>query len=219
MKQAAAGGESPLRLCDRGLDLSYVPDFAAADDASRWLESLLCTIDWRQEHATLFGRTLPVPRLTAWHGDAGVRYRYSGIEHLAAPWTVVLREIRRRVETAAGARFNAVLLNYYRDGRDSVSWHSDDEPALGERPVIASVSLGAARRFRLRPRRRSAAGSHGRAPNTAQARQTGHELVLGHGSLTIMRGDTQRCWQHCVPRCANADARVNLTFRLVRNRA
>jgi alkylated DNA repair dioxygenase AlkB len=195
-----------IRLHDDDLDVVYRPGFASSDEASEWFEALQRQIDWRQEQVRVFGRTHPAPRLTAWYGDPGVRYRYSGVAHVANGWTDVLAVIRQRVQAAAGAPFNAVLANRYRDGRDSVSWHSDDEAALGPQPVIASVSLGGARRFRLR--RRPSGPSPGTPPQS-------HELLLSHGSLMLMRGDTQGGWQHCVPRCARAEARINLTFRLV----
>jgi alkylated DNA repair dioxygenase AlkB len=191
--------EAPAQLCGPDIEVHYLPAVVPAAQATAWLQELLATIAWRQETVRVFGREYPAPRLTAWHGDAGVRYRYSGIEHVARPWTEPLQAIRALVQERCDATFNAVLLNQYRDGRDSVGWHSDNEACLGPHPVIASVSLGGDRRLRFRRR----AG-----PET-------HELLLGHGSLMVMRGLTQRAWQHCLPRCARASARVNLTFRLV----
>ena len=113
--------------------------------------TLAGSIAWRQEIATIMGRRVPIPRLTAWHGEAG--YVYSGIAMPPAAWTPPLLELKRCAEAHAGQAFNSVLLNLYRDGRDSVSWHADNEPGLGRNPVIASLSLGATRRFQLKHRR------------------------------------------------------------------
>ncbi|AKF10226.1 alpha-ketoglutarate-dependent dioxygenase AlkB family protein [Sandaracinus amylolyticus] len=152
-------------------------------------------------------REVLTPRRTAWHGDPGRVYAYSGRTFEPAPWTAPLVEIRDRVEALTGVRFDSVLVNEYRDGRDSMGWHSDDEPELGPHApddvLIASVSLGAHRRFLLRHRRRGET----------------HELPLGHGDLLVMGGTTQRRWQHSVPKTAKpVGARVSLTFRLVRPR-
>ena len=150
----------------------------------------------------MFGREVDTPRLTAWYGDPGVSYAYSGAVHDARPWPPEVARLRDRLHDELGVRFNGVLGNLYRDGRDAMGWHSDDERELGPRPVIASVSLGAARRFRLRHR------TSADAPSL--------DLPLQHGSLLVMRGDTQRCWRHCVPRTARTcSARVNLTFRRI----
>jgi alkylated DNA repair dioxygenase AlkB len=131
-----------------------------------------------------------------------VRYTYSGVTLEARPWTAELQDIRSQVEAAAGISFNAVLLNQYRDGKDSVGWHSDDEPDLGTNPVIASVSFGGTRRFIMRHKTRDDIDRV--------------ELALGHGSMLIMGGATQHHWQHHVPRTARpVGTRVNLTFRLV----
>ncbi len=150
----------------------------------------------------MFGRPVRVPRLVAWHGDPVAVYTYSGTEHRPLPWTPVLVRVRRRVEALTGHEFNAVLLNLYRDGRDGMGWHSDDEPELGPEPVVASASFGATRRFCLRHRRR---------------RESRLDLPLGHGSLLLMHGATQRHWLHAVPKTrAPVGPRVNLTFRTVR---
>jgi alkylated DNA repair dioxygenase AlkB len=142
------------------------------------------------------GRRLPIPRLTAWHGQAG--YVYSGIRMAPAPWTPPLLELKDIAEALAGQPFNSVLLNLYRHGRDSVSWHADNEPGLGRNPVIASISLGAERRFQLKHRR------------------TGERLSvdLAHGSCLIMAGATQHHWLHQLPKIAQpVGPRINLTFR------
>ena len=168
----------------------------------RLLLDLQQDIDWRRDVIRMFGRSIPAPRLSAWYGDPGVCYRYSGISLTAAGWTDTLLWIKSRVEAVAGLAFNSVLLNLYRDGADGMSWHSDDEPELGLNPVIASVSLGAARRFRFRHKQR---------------RDSCTEVTLEHGSLLLMGGTTQHHWQHCLPKTRQPTApRINLTFRTIK---
>ena len=152
----------------------------------------------------MYGREVASPRLTAWFGDPRAAYAYSGVEHEPIAWTPTLADLRSRVEHAADVSFNSVLLNLYRDGMDSVAWHSDDEPELGRRPVIASLSLGAARVFQLK---------HKHRPDVDRV-----DIDLPHGSLLTMAGDCQRCWKHQIPKRRGADRpgpRINLTFRRV----
>src|SRR4051812_47757019 len=178
------------------------PAFFPPAVADRLLAELRDTSAWRQDAVRLFGRAVPLPRLTAWHGDPGAAYSYSGIRNAPAPWTSALLEVKRAVEPVCGVAFNAVLLNRYRTGRDGVSWHSDDEPEFGADPVIASVSFGGTRTFQLR---------HKTRPDLRAA------VELIHGSLLVMRGGTQRHWGHRVPKTAKPVAeRINLTFRVVR---
>jgi alkylated DNA repair dioxygenase AlkB len=176
--------------------------FLAGDDADRFFAVLREEIAWEQKPIVLFGKEHMQPRLVAWYGDADTTYKYSGTINIPRPWTPALLELRARVERAAEARFNSVLLNLYRDGRDSMGLHSDDEPELG--PVIASVSLGATRKFVLVPKKKSA---------TTAPKQ---ELYLKHGSLLVMSGDVQQRFKHGVPKePAIAAPRINLTFRFV----
>ena len=189
-------------------DVALNPDFLAPELAAAYLRELETTITWRQEPIRLFGRAVMQPRLTAWYGDPGAVYGYSGLRLAPLPWTPALVELRTQVEAAAAARFNCVLLNLYRHGQDSMGWHADDEPELGAAPVIASLSLGATRRFRLRPRD---AQCPPHPPVT---------LELTSGSLLLMRGPTQQYWQHAVPKTARPTApRLNLTFRWVNSRS
>ena len=178
--------------------------FLAPEAAENLLTELMNTVAWRQEPIKLFGKEVLQPRLTAWHGDPAARYSYSGLALEPEPWTPALQQLRQQVEAASNARFNSVLLNLYRTGQDSMGWHADGEPELGPEPVIASVSLGATRRFRLRPR---------------DAQWLTHEpvsLELASGSLLLMRGPTQHHWLHAVPKTARPTApRLNLTFRLI----
>jgi alkylated DNA repair dioxygenase AlkB len=188
---------------------AYTPGFLPELEADRSLERLWRELQWSQREITLFGRRVPQPRLVAWYGEPDAVYTYSGLTLAPLPWHPLLQQLRERVERFSGGRFNAVLANAYRDGNDSMGWHSDDEQELGPRPLIASLSLGAPRRFLLRPRQRR---SDGRRVSTA--------LVLDHGSLLLMRGESQRCFQHALPRTRQpVGLRVNLTFRLVAGQA
>lgn len=166
--------------------------------SSELMARLRAETAWRAETIVLFGRAVAQPRLTAWHGDAA--YSYSGLRLAPLPFTPLLLEVKAAVEAASGHRFNSVLLNYYRDGRDSMGMHSDDEPELGRNPAIASLSLGAARDFILR---------HKRSKRTVK-------LALDDGSLLLMAGSTQHHWQHGINKSARPiDARLNLTFRYI----
>jgi alkylated DNA repair dioxygenase AlkB len=157
---------------------------------------LIDTMPWRVEKARLFGRELPVRRMTVWFGD--VAYRYSGILHEPAPFPAIIQRLRERAQELSGTKFNAVLLNLYRTGRDSVGWHSDHEAGLGDCPTIASLSLGGTRQFQFR---------HRRTKETVT-------LDLRIGDWLVMAGQTQRFWVHQVPKTASpAGPRVNLTFR------
>jgi alkylated DNA repair dioxygenase AlkB len=172
-----------------------------ASEASELFDELHRQVDWQQEEILMFGRRVLVPRRVAWHGDPGASYTYSGTEHHPLPWTPALDRVRNRVTGLTGVHFNAVLLNLYRDGRDGMGWHADDEPELGRDPVIASASLGATRRFCLRHRRR---------------KDLRLDVPLTHGSLLLMAGATQHHWVHALPKTAAAvGVRINLTFRRV----
>jgi alkylated DNA repair dioxygenase AlkB len=198
MSEAMHPAGTRIDIPDGELTL-YAGAFAPAE-ADGLLAALLEHVPWRQESVRMFGRDRPSPRLTAWFGDPAARYAYSGVSLEPLPWSPPVLAARGRAEALAGARFNGVLLNLYRDGRDGVGWHSDAERSLGPRPTIASVSLGAERRFLLRHRR------------------TAHSvaLLLPHGSVLVMAGDLQHAWRHALPKTRAACApRVNLTFRRI----
>ena len=191
--------ESQLPL---GGTIALHPRWLDRAEADALFEALQSEVPWSQGTMTLFGREIREPRLTAWFGDAD--YTYSGRTVRAAPWTAILASLRDRVARASGAAFNAVLLNLYRDGRDSMGMHADDEPELGVNPVIASVSLGETRRFVLAPKTKSA------------KRQGGYEFDLGHGSLLVMAGACQHRYRHGVPKQPRSvRERINLTFRQI----
>ena len=183
-------------------DLLFDPAFLPEAEAETLLAQLTAEVAWEQRDIRIFGKAMPQPRLTAWYGDPAARYTYSGLIWEPRPWLPALHTLRRRIEAATSTRFNSVLLNYYRHGQDSMGWHADDEPELGPAPAIASLSLGATRRFRLRPR-----GGLAYPPLA---------LDLPHGSLLLMRGPTQQHWQHALPKTARlVGPRRNLTFRWV----
>lgn len=157
---------------------------------------------WQQLPVRMFGREVPQPRLTAYYGDDNRNYRYSGLTLNARPWTRQLLWLRELLADVTGHCFNSVLCNLYRDGRDYMGWHADNERELGPEPVIASLSFGARRRFVFKPR----AGGPLR-----------REFQLQTGSLLLMRGDVQRHWLHQLPRALRVrDSRINLTFRCIR---
>ncbi|WP_216690468.1 alpha-ketoglutarate-dependent dioxygenase AlkB family protein [Hymenobacter siberiensis] len=192
----------PLPLPLPQAELLFDPAFLPATAADALLAQLTAAVAWEQRSIRIFGQEIPQPRLTAWYGDAEARYTYSGLTWEPRPWLPALQALRQRLEATTGARFNSVLLNLYRDGRDSMGWHADDEPELGPGPAIASLSLGATRRFRLRPRAGLAHAPFG--------------LDLPSGSLLLMRGSTQQHWQHALPKTARPiGPRLNLTFRWV----
>lgn len=171
-------------------------------DADRLYDLLVSELDWQQPEVKVFGKTHPVPRKLDFQGDADVAYGYSGLRHQASPWHPALQALRQSLLRDLGLDFNCVLVNWYRDGADSMGFHSDDEAELGQNPVIASLSLGANRRFMLRPRRGLQAEPR--------------ELGLAGGSLLVMAGETQHYWQHGVPKQrAIQYGRINLTFRKV----
>lgn len=191
----------PLRLDLPEADVRLWPQALAPGDADSLFRALRERIDWQTEDILIFGERRRVPRLLAWHGEPGTAYTYSGTMHEPLPWTPELRAMLDRVQTLTRHRFNSVLLNLYRDGRDSMGWHADDETELGREPAIASVSLGATRRFKLRHRRLNGVGA---------------TLELAHGDLLLMAGGTQHAYVHAVPKTARPiGERINLTWRWV----
>ncbi|WP_233843733.1 alpha-ketoglutarate-dependent dioxygenase AlkB [Dyella sp. 2HG41-7] len=198
-------GDTWQRLPLLDADVRYAATWLDHDEADALLARLWEEIPWEQHRLRIFGRDVDAPRLSCWIGDPDATYSYSRTRFEPRPWTPSLHALRGRLENACGARFNSVLANLYRGGQDSMGWHSDDEPELGSQPVIASLSLGAERRFRFRRR----------VPRGHRVDPVG--LPLSHGSLLCMAGDTQRHYQHDVPKNAVViGMRMNLTFRLIR---
>ncbi len=185
--------------------VEYFPNVFSDTDSKYLFEKLTSNITWRQESILIFGRKVLTPRLTAWYGDAGAVYKYSGVSFDPLPWTEELLYIRSKAEALAGTTFNSVLLNLYRDGNDSMGWHSDDEPELGRDPIIASVNLGEARRFDLRLK-----SDHHQK----------QQIMLEDGSVLLMKGDLQHHWQHQVAKSGKVKGqRINLTFRTIKTLA
>ena len=173
------------------------PEFLADDEANSIINELISTNSWEQQTLHMYGNIVDEPRLSTWH-SSGQNYTYSGQTRIAQPWTTTLDGIRERCESQTNHTFNGVLVNFYRDGNDHLGWHSDDELVNGPEPLIASISLGAERRFDLRHR---------------ESREM-VSINLGHGSLLVMSGLSQKCWEHRIPKMPRlADPRVNLTFR------
>ncbi|WP_313218518.1 alpha-ketoglutarate-dependent dioxygenase AlkB [Stenotrophomonas sp.] len=173
----------------------------AAPEADALQRQLREDVPWEVHRIRLFGRQVDSPRLSCWMGDPAARYRYSGTDFVPVPWHAALLPLRERLAALCGTAFNSVLLNRYRDGDDGMGWHSDNEAELGPAPLIASLSLGAERRFLLRRR-----DDHARKA----------EVTLGHGDLLLMGGQTQRHYQHALPKTARPLAeRITLTFRWI----
>ncbi|MFL5785893.1 MAG: alpha-ketoglutarate-dependent dioxygenase AlkB family protein [Bacteriovoracaceae bacterium] len=181
--------------------LTYRPGVFPPDEAHLLLEKLISTIEWSQPSIKLYGKSFPMPRLSAWYGDEGTTYKYSGILNIPLPWTRELLLIKKKTEEATGTTYNSVLLNYYRSGADHMSWHADDEKSLRLGPVIASISLGETRKFSVKHK-------HEKLPTIS--------LSLDSGSLVVMKGKMQDSWLHRInPSKRVTDPRINLTFRNV----
>ena len=165
---------SPLQ---QNLEIEYIRDCFNNNESDALFDSLKKNIEWKQDFIKMFGKSHPIPRLTAWYGDEKKTYTYSGITMTPLPWTKGLIEVKSKIEVYSKIKFNSVLLNFYRSGSDSVSWHSDDEKELGEEPIIGSLSFGGIRRFRLR--------------NKEDKKQI-HTYELENGSLLLMKGKTQK---------------------------
>ena len=189
-----------LNLADA--EVRYQRCFYDDAEAARHFVKLQKETPWRQDSIKVWGKEHLQPRLTAWHGDHGAGYTYSGLRMEPAPWSSHLLAIKADIEAAAGTRFNSVLINLYRDERDSVGWHSDDEAELGTHPVIASLSLGATRTFKMKHKMRK--------------QEKVLHIDLTHGSLLVMSGRTQQCWMHAVDKeRVPTRPRINLTFRSI----
>ncbi|NNL95480.1 MAG: alpha-ketoglutarate-dependent dioxygenase AlkB [Xanthomonadales bacterium] len=182
--------------------VSVRPGWLNCQQAKTLLDTLWRDLDWRQDPVQIFGRKVLQPRLTAWCSDPEVVYTYSGLRLDPVPWHPSLSKLREKLARALDLRFNSVLANAYRTGSDAMGWHSDDEPELGSRPSIASISLGATRRFLVRPKR----------GQSKPRRSTG--IDLANGDLLLMEHDSQKDFQHCLARTRKpAGLRINLTFR------
>lgn len=179
----------------------YMPNFFDRQTSNEYLSAFIKNINWKQEEMNMYGKQVMFPRLTSWYGDSDKPYTFSGITLNPHPWNKELLEIKDKIEPKCEVKFNSVLLNLYRDGNDSISWHTDAEKELGKNPLIASVNFGAERKFQLKHR------DNGEKVN----------LILQHGSLLIMKGEIQHYWLHQVPKTKEVlKERVNLTFRVIK---
>ena len=178
--------------------VNYYGNVMPIDKANHYLDTLLNTIQWKNDEAIIFGRHIITKRKVAWYGDEGYSYTYSNTTKQALPWTQELLELKALTEELCGDKFNSCLLNLYHDGNEGMAWHSDDEKSLGKNTSIASLSFGAERKFGLKHR--------------LSKEPIG--LILEHGSLLVMKGATQTNWLHSLPKSTKIKTpRVNLTFR------
>lgn len=182
-------------------EVTFYRNFFDSQESDRIFEILRDEINWRQDKMKVYGKDINLPRKTAWYGDMDKSYTFSGIHLNPEPWTPTLLEVKERIEDVAGVEFNSVLLNLYRHGNDGISWHTDEEPELGENPVIGSVSFGGTRKFMFRHR---------------QDKDLKAEVELTDGSFLLMAGETQHFWQHQIPKTSrHVEPRINLTFRVI----
>ena len=205
MSQLDMFGEIPPKdgepVVLRNGEYIYYPNFLDFNTANLYLESFKNKIEWKQESMNMYGKQVLFPRLTAWYGENDKPYSFSGIKLNPTSWSKELIEIKNLIEPACNVEFNSVLLNLYRDGNDSISWHTDAEKELGKNPLIASVNFGAERKFQIR---------HNETHET-------HDIILKHGSLLIMKGELQHFWKHQVPKQKTVlKERINLTFRIIK---
>jgi len=184
-------------------DLALYNDFFSKSKSDELYNALIQNIQWRQDEIKMFGKTMNLPRLTAWYGNEGCSYTYSGITMQPLSWNKDLKIIKDQIEAVTEVSFNSCLLNFYRSGSDSMGWHQDNEKELGSNPIIASVSFGETRPFQLKHINLA-------LPKT--------DIPLAHGSLLIMKGPTQHFWKHQIPKTSrNIKPRINLTFRIIKS--
>ena len=190
--------ESGVKIPVPDPDVVHFPGLFSPSESDSLFAQLQQKVAWQQEKIELYGRVHDLPRLTAWYGDPAKTYVYSGITVRSLEWIAPLLEIKRRIEGVSDYSFNSVLLNRYRNGSDSVSWHADDEPELGQNPLIGSVSFGEARSFQMKHK----------------FLDEKRKIILKHGSYLLMKGITQHYWLHQIPKSKRAlGERINLTFR------
>ncbi len=183
-----------------GAELVLIRQFYSQPESDQLFITLLNSLHWQEEDIFIFSKWLKVPRLMCWYGDPDAYYQYSGVNHQPKPWTPELQSIRGKMEQQCQSTFNSVLANLYRDGKDSMGCHADDEKELGINPTIASLSLGDERLFKMH---------HKKSKQTLN-------INLQHGDLLLMGGTCQRHWLHSVPKTkAHKTPRINLTFRKI----
>ena len=182
-------------------DITYFSNFLDYENASTCFELLKSSVPWRQDEIRVYGKIYPQPRLTALYGNNNRSYSYSGITMQPLPFSETILYLKTKLSGVTPVNFTSCLLNLYRDGKDSNGWHSDDEKELGQNPVIASVSLGQERYFHLKHK---------------YLKNLKHKILLEHGSLLLMRGQTQHYWLHQIAKTTKPiGERINLTFRVI----
>ncbi len=192
--------ESEQNLAPFDGELFLIRQFYQKLESDLLFAKLKSTLAWQEEDIFIYGKRCKVPRLMCWYGDPGACYRYSGVDHQPLPWTDELLLIKEKVQSCSQSSFNSVLANLYRNGRDSMGCHADDEKELGQNPVIASLSLGEERLFKLHHKKR---------------KQT-LDINLGYGDLLVMAGMLQHHWVHSIPKTPKSKGpRINLTFRKI----
>jgi alkylated DNA repair dioxygenase AlkB len=198
-----------MKLFDEKVDLAlpdskinYYSNFLNKEEADFYFHELKSHVSWRQDEITVYGKTYQQPRLTALYATNVKPYSYSNVTMHPHEFDGKLSELKQLLETKTKITFTTCLLNFYRNGKDSNGWHSDDEKELGENPIIASISLGEERFFHLRHK----------YENTLK-----QKVLLEHGSLLLMQGKTQHFWQHQIPKTSKViGERINLTFRIIK---
>lgn len=196
----AALNTSDSNLLPRDGEVYYHGVLFSLQQADDYFQRLFTEIDWQPDQARIGGQVIETARKVAWHGEHNFRYRYSGVQKIAKPWTDTLRAIKDNIEQHSQTTYNSCLLNLYHDGSEGMAWHSDGEKDLKQGAAIASVSLGAERRFLFK---------HKQSKEKVA-------IVLAHGSLLIMQGETQQHWQHRLPPTVKVtEPRINLTFRTI----
>ena len=201
MKSLFEAASEPVFLNLPDAEIIYYPQFFDKEQADIIFAELIEEIPWQQDEIRVYGKIYPQPRLTALFGNEGKSYSYSNITMQPHPWNLLLQKLKMEIENSADVNFTTVLLNQYRDGKDSNGWHADNEKELGINPVIASLSFGAERTFQLK---------HNFEKDQKKS------IILEHGSLLLMKGTTQHFWKHQIPKTAKPiGPRINATFRVI----
>lgn len=183
-------------------DFTYIESFIDYNDSLNYFNILKSEIKWRQDQFKIFGKVINVPRLTAWYGDRGMRYSYSGLNLVADGWHPLLESIKLKVESQFSVKFNSVLVNYYRNNQDSMGWHSDDEKELGINPNVAILSFGETRKLQFKPKK--------------DENLNPFYINLDNGSLLLMVGKSQHDWLHQIPKSKREiGERISLTYRKI----
>jgi len=196
------GNDPSLNILPYDGTVNYYSSVIDLKESEEYFDLLLQTSSWQHDKLILFGKEHIMTRKVAWYGDDQFKYTYGSIQRAALPWIPILEELKSRIETITGEQFNSCLLNLYHNGSEGMGWHADNEPELGENPVIGSISFGAERKFVFKHRQSKCKAS----------------IILENGSVLLMKGKTQKFWLHTLPASKRIIApRINLTFRTIKN--